>query len=500
MSNSLDAKETDAGTTNPSLSRYAAPVLLLAVGCLLAVDAARRLRDFPGAPPSVIIMGCRVDGLAGALRAYQQTGVPLVSSKAEGQYEPAGFSDDIGSYLYIPLLADALRLDAAVAAEFCYTTIIWLSLVAGAAGWCLYCRTWLTRAATIAMLSSWGLRLAGQSDVYVITPAVIAAAVPWILWLSRRGKADAWLFALGAGLAAVACAANFNRSHGGTPVLIFAAMVFLFHQGLSRKAKAGIALAGILGFATPAALHNFAAAQRDDFLVDGGYRTAEQLESFSGEHPLWHSVYIGLGFVQNSFGISYNDAVALNRVREIGGEKVGYLSAEYEQILRSECFRILKADPRFVLACYVSKARVLLSDFVKIGHLCLLLALLAPVSRRITVAFCITIAFCALPAILAVPIPPYLLGFWAMASLFAAATLEQIVSPAIDRLGAQKHGLRTIAASTATGLLISVALFNSLNLGLSMQSRVATAWNTQRQSTTATAKAGNRSPVATARR
>jgi hypothetical protein len=73
------------------------------------------------------------------------------------------------------------------------------------------------------------------------------------------------------------------------------------------------------------ALHNLI-AQRDAYLTAAqpGYtQTVDQ-------HPIWHTVYAGLGFRKNPYVAGYSDEVAAEAVYAIS-PSTPYLSAEYER-------------------------------------------------------------------------------------------------------------------------------------------------------------------------
>jgi hypothetical protein len=78
------------------------------------------------------------------------------------------------------------------------------------------------------------------------------------------------------------------------------------------------------------------------------------------QHGIWHNLYIGLGAVDNPFGINWIDgdgAKAASRV----DPTVVYLSARYFAILRHEYFRILTQHPIEVAVVYLRKLGAVLN-------------------------------------------------------------------------------------------------------------------------------------------
>ena len=75
-------------------------------------------------------------------------------------------------------------------------------------------------------------------------------------------------------------------------------------------------------------------------------------------HGLSHTLYIGLGFVPNRFGLHYDDEVAADAVRKIAPD-VLYCSPEYFRILWTLYIDHLLGDPGEVARIYFEKAKIL---------------------------------------------------------------------------------------------------------------------------------------------
>jgi hypothetical protein len=72
------------------------------------------------------------------------------------------------------------------------------------------------------------------------------------------------------------------------------------------------------------------------------------------QHGAWHNLYIGLGVVENPFGIEWNDDYGVATVKKVS-PTTKYLSAEYYAILRHEYFQIVRHHPLQVAAVYLNK-------------------------------------------------------------------------------------------------------------------------------------------------
>jgi hypothetical protein len=95
-------------------------------------------------------------------------------------------------------------------------------------------------------------------------------------------------------------------------------------------------------------------------------------------HGTAHSLFIGLGVVENEWGIQWLDGYASDQVAKIKPD-VSYASPEYFAVLKKLYVERLLDDPMEVLGIYVAKAKLVLSmPFPELlAPLCILIGLLA---------------------------------------------------------------------------------------------------------------------------
>jgi hypothetical protein len=98
------------------------------------------------------------------------------------------------------------------------------------------------------------------------------------------------------------------------------------------------------------------------------------------QHGVWHNLYIGLGAVQNSFGIEWNDAKGIEAVRKIDPSIV-YLSNEYFAVLRREYFRIVISYPFEAAKIYLKKLAIAANTYAT-WEITLAVAIIAISLRR----------------------------------------------------------------------------------------------------------------------
>jgi hypothetical protein len=78
-------------------------------------------------------------------------------------------------------------------------------------------------------------------------------------------------------------------------------------------------------------------------------------------HGTSHSLYLGLGVVENRFGIRWDDSYAADAVKKVAPE-VSYVSPEYYRVLWKLYFERVMEDPKEVVRIYLLKTKMLLGE------------------------------------------------------------------------------------------------------------------------------------------
>jgi hypothetical protein len=355
-----------------------------------------------------------------AVAGYLRSTIPLVAFDG-ANYLPAGFSDDPGIYYFIPRLAVWSGLPLERAIDLFFGAILAISFLAGIVGflftlnpnhWPL--KLWAVFA--LCMLLWFAYR---KGDVYVALSAPAVAIVPWFLHLLRKNAAGAGMAAFLFGVGLLAGLAGQIRSYAATALIIFIVILVAFELKSGPARKLALLAALVVGLAIPAAYFRNLIARRDAFLTAAqpGYtKTVDQ-------HPIWHTVYTGLGFTKNPYVAGYSDEVAADAVYSISPSTV-YLSPEYERILRVESLRIARQHPVFILVTLVAKLRIILFLLLCWCNAGLLASAFYPKGWATELAFWSALAFASLFGIVAIPQVQYLLGFMAFAALYGIVSLE----------------------------------------------------------------------------
>jgi hypothetical protein len=389
-------------------------------------------------------------------------------------YEPGtrtpyaiGYADDQGIYVIVPELSHLLGQSDPVAV----LRALWI------AAWSL---TLLFSAVVLQalFLSTWAALLApptllvcilsfGFGDIYWVTAWVAVTLMPPLILLLRTRPRHRFPALVAIGL--VAGVVTSIRSDAGLAVALAAAAVAAMAGG--RRSLRAIAIVAVaLAYLAPTLI--VLPAIREHRV--GVNLSANEPTS----HPLWHSLYIGLGYTPNRYGIHYADRYAIAAVRELD-PGVRYLSPAYASALHKQVDTLIAHDPGFVLSVESEKALVELSHA---GRYFLLLALLLPAAllapgatglrRRELALFLPALLIGAIPAIVAVPFRDYeltllgplgVLGLLAIGST-AARVEERWTATRSANVRPARHGQLTLRSAASmwptrpTVLAVLVAL------------------------------------------
>ena len=369
-------------------------------------------------PTRISLMPYRHLALQYAVAGYLRSKVPLVAFDGT-KYLQAGFSDDPGIYYFIPRLAIWSGLPLKSAIDLFFGGILAISFLAGIIGFLIILNRWplkLWSVFALCMLLWFAYR---KGDVYVALSAPAVAIVPWLLYLLRKNAAGAGTAAFLFGVGLLAGFANQIRSYAATSLLIFIVILVAFQWKTSHARKLILLAILAAGMLLPAAYFRHLIAQRDAYLAvaQPGYTSSVD------QHPIWHTVYTGLGFTKNPYVAGYRDEVAAEAVYSIS-PSTAYLSPEYERILRDESLRIARQHPLFILVTLIAKLRIVLFLLLSWCNAGLLAAVFYPKGRAMESAFWGALVFSSLFGIVAIPQVQYLVGFIAFATLYGIVSLD----------------------------------------------------------------------------
>ena len=369
-------------------------------------------------------MEYRYQLLAETLEGFNKSGVPLVA--ADGDIlKAAGFADDPAIYYFIPKIIKLFGFSLESGIDIFFIGILFVSLMAGIFASVKYCKTGAGKVWAVLNILLIGYVSLRVGDLYSISPAVTLFTVPLFLFVYGKGELRMLLtFVIAAGL--LCGLANETRAHAGSAAFLFIFVFLLFEKTSARNIKALTIGLFILGFSVPSIFFSLLVAERDRYLSDNmpGYQ-----QEGTG-NTMWHSVYIGLGYLNNPFVKQYRDDVGFSKANEIK-PGVSPFSSEYENILRGEVFETLSGHPYFAVQNFSAKGGVLLFFFVLFANVGIAALWFYGARSDVALPLVVAIMFSALPGLLVVPYHEYLLGFFAFVVIFNFLQVDEAFSKGV---------------------------------------------------------------------
>ncbi len=382
--------------------------------------------DTLSVPTAIPLMPARYAELQAAFDSYAQGLPPLVAATQTDSgtvYRALGTTDDAGLYYMLPKLAHLFHLALPEAWAVWFFAILILSFGVGIYGTMHLLKTLPAKILYFIELSFLGALIIKRGDIYQIAPCLALAAVPLLLQnlCSEREDCALWRDAAALGTAGfIFGLAHLVRSHSATGLLLFAIILLLFGTAIRAWHKRLLLVATVLvGFMLPLLYMNRVADMRDAFIKAHQPNYHQVLR----QHPFWHTVYIGLGYLSNDYGLAYKDIVAAKKAHELAPD-APYCSPEYETALKTAVIDLLRQDPVFVVGTLLAKFGAVLVYFLFAANFGLLAAIRYPKPWAVEVAFVAGLAFNALFGLVAVPRLSYLEGFIAFAMLYGVMSLD----------------------------------------------------------------------------
>lgn len=394
---------------------------LIAYSIALGVFTAIHLGGLPA--NDVTLMQGRLIALQQSLSVLNAGYPPLlihcaISAVAPHGFCPAAVSDDPGIYLYVPVLAHLLHMMSIRATLWIFFTGLYALLIAVTPIlWLRAFGSWIV-AVLAPLFLLYGVNFVFYGDIYWISAWVLFLTMPIMFIVARNWTRSSWVWLTIC--CVVASFASSIRINAGLPVFISCVGLLIVSQkGWARKAALFLLLAFSYLSVQPIMMNSIR-HYRDVAVNEPGLSQA-----YPGEHPFWHSIYVGLGYVPNHQGLSWNDSVALNAARQVAPNVVQY-SSQYEAVIENLTIRLVERDPGLLLRNLVAKVTVCFSDAIQwfwIPSILFLFGILIAPGRRLwrryglllVPALAITLG----PPLLTIPSVVYQMGWLASWALIA---------------------------------------------------------------------------------
>lgn len=359
------------------------------------------------------MMECRRLQLNASLEGLQATDTPLIEMHGN-TFSVAGFPDDPGIYYFIPWIAKVTGLSIDSTINLFFGLLLGVGALVSIV--CLFCmfKHWSIRSISIIGISLLTLVSFHYSDVYIASFFAVTSIIPIFLLLHHKSYSFHWKFLPILFFSGVVIGySNFIRSHSGTGTYLFLIAWIALNKQFLVKEKISFLLFLSIFVSIPYIHFNSLEKNRDHFLLE----TNPEYKSRSISHPLWHPIYLGLSYLDNPYGIEWEDAIGFKTAVSIDPE-VQLYSEKYELLLKNRFFAILRENPIFVLKTLLFKLFSILlriAMFVNFGFL--FLAYIG-VSFRFVSPFIFSACFYSLPGILVLPVNNYLIGLASISTLF----------------------------------------------------------------------------------
>jgi hypothetical protein len=389
------------------------------------------------APDHWLIQGFRAVGLRDSMAVFKHGGPLLLGHKAvTGQLYPVGVGDDEGMYVYLPLLSRFFGVaDPVSMVRYCYVVLMGITAAVYPV---VFYR--LTRSLLAGIVAPLMLLMCVRSlmfvDFYWLSAWGMLTLLPLIYLLAR----DWPRFGLPAliALALVAGWLSSIRSQTGLPIVLAGAIVLLLRHWRWWRVLPALALLVVVYISINTFIFPAIRAHRDHWLDPTALRGGR-----ISTHPLWHALYVGLGYLPNAYGLYFEDSVARARVqREAPGTP--YFSNRYEHVIREAYFRMLRKHPIVMLKQYAAKALVTTADTLPYLLLVLLtmpaMLLLGSerrIRRRWVVLTLPAIVIMFLPSMIVIPTQGYEQGLYGVLGLLGILGVCWM----LERVEALSHAL-----------------------------------------------------------
>jgi len=263
-------------------------------------------------------------------------------------------------------------------------------------------------------------RFFSQGAIYNIPSSITIAIIPLFLYFAKGRKLSLPFVFFLSWAGVVIGVGNYLRVHAGTGVLIFMAIILLCYLQISRKQKIGLVILVAVTVLAPMVYFDHVLSQRDAYLR----KNNPTYERVPTRHVLWHSIYIGFGFLNNEYGIRCKDEIVIERVRLISPETI-YLSKKYETILKKEVFSFITRHPLFVARTIFAKFGVICLSILIFANVGLIAVALHRKCWQVEIAFWSAIIFNSLFGVLVIPEERYLTGLITFATLYGIFSINE---------------------------------------------------------------------------
>jgi hypothetical protein len=359
---------------------------------------------------SVRIMPTRLEGVNDALAGIDKSDTYGIAFTQNNSFFSAGWTDDQGIYIFSQFLHKVFGLNSIDSINLFYMLVLVLGFVFFSIGIFSLFKNIKTRVVSVLTIVVLSLLTYKISDLYIMFYFSSSLLFLFLYIMKNRFSFKSKLlilliFGILLGIS------NIFRSHASTAVVLFI-ISYIFINGLNKSKIIAMITSLIGGLVLTSMLWNITIIQPKTTFLEN----TKTMTPITTQHPFWHSVYIGLGFIDNPYVGQYLDEVGIEKVKSISPE-VKYLSTEYEEILKKETFSFIISHPGLFFQTIGAKFGVMFFYalvFMNIG----IYWIIKNITVKEFIPFGLAISFNSLFGFLVIPATIYLLGFIIFVVLF----------------------------------------------------------------------------------
>lgn len=367
------------------------------------------------------IMPTRMNDMQQAIECLDRNGIIGIA-----YYDKYGFenfargADDKGLYFFAQVMHKIFNLNLEQIIILFHIVFIGVGFIAFCIGWMLFLKTNLAKIVSVAAVSILSGLVYVIGDVYIMF-YFMSSFVPLFLYLIDKNNKKNIFFMLVI-LACFSVVSHIIRSYSFVPTVLFVLIYLFFNLKSSIKYYyiSFLILSIFAGYTSYKVYENSINNKLIELNADANLNT---------KHVFWHSVYIGLGYVDNEYIPHYLDEVAMQKVHSID-PSIKYLSKEYEEVLKNETFKFIKEHKMIAMQNFGAKFGVMLLYFLifsNIGFYCFY-ASKNRKNREFFLPCLCALCFNAIFGFLVVPSVNYLLGFVSFSVIFAIYYIDNYIN------------------------------------------------------------------------
>lgn len=357
------------------------------------------------------IMPGRYENIEYAIQGIDSSHTYLVGVQ-NGNFAPVVTSDDTGIFIFAQFFHNLFNFNTNQIIYLFYFLSFFIGFSLFSYGLYRFFPQKKTRVLGLILISLFTMISFYVRDVYIAS-FLATALVPISLYALLKQKNIFSTLSLGVILGTAITFINYFRIYSATGLLIFIIAFALLLWKTKWKNRALFITGLFIGSFLLNTSFNHLVNKRDIFLKENNIK-----HNNSTQHHIWHSLYIGFGYIGNAQIPQYLDEVAGEKVKTISPSTI-YCSQEYFDILKKETISFIQQNPKFVLQTLIAKTSMVILFFLIFGGIGIFYTIKYSFYTLEQVPFLLALGFNSIFGILVVPRVSYLLGFIGFSILYS---------------------------------------------------------------------------------